>query len=304
MFKEITTRWCFLSKKVLGKKLSVSIRWEVSQSSLLDLSNKEFSLYQNTPAFISFWEQLYDTVLLENVTQRAIFLENTHNDQTYANFAEVFIYESNKTEGSKIPFDQLQLIWRAQKSAYGYKNEVREVQNSRRAWEYLSREFVFNIGSIKRLYHILTESLLQENGDLYPRGFKKYPIIVNDETATAPDKVPLEMMALLQTHRELKKDTFVLQRAFDFHLRFEKIHPFENGNGRVGRLIMNKILIAGNFPPMIIFATNRQAYFNAIASTRDGRKKKYFQFMLEQYAKSLELFEHSSWGVDTLVQVS
>jgi Fic family protein len=59
-----------------------------------------------------------------------------------------------------------------------------------------------------------------------------------------------------------------LQAAFDFHLKYEQIHPFENGNGRTGRFIMNKILLQNTFFPMIVFTENKQAYFNAIASCK------------------------------------
>jgi Fic family protein len=57
--------------------------------------------------------------------------------------------------------------------------------------------------------------------------------------------------------------------AFDFHLKYEQIHPFENGNGRTGRLIMNKILIQNSMLPMIIFKENYKSYSNSIASSKD-----------------------------------
>ena len=80
---------------------------------------------------------------------------------------------------------------------------------------------------------------------------------------------------------------FPLKQAFDFHLRFEQIHPFENGNGRTGRFLLNKILLANGLLPMIVFESNRQAYFSAIDSASAGNKKKYYTFMLEQYQKSI-----------------
>jgi Fic family protein len=51
-------------------------------------------------------------------------------------------------------------------------------------------------------------------------------------------------------------------------LKYEQIHPFENGNGRTGRFIMNKILLQNTFSPMVVFTENKQAYFNAIASCK------------------------------------
>ena len=136
----------------------------------------------------------------------------------------------------------------------------------------------------------MTHELLQENGSPYPRGFKKISVVVNDERTTPPDQVEIEMKKLIEWYRREKGNIFPFQMAFEWHLRFEKIHPFENGNGRIGRFLMNKILISYGFPPMVLFSSNRQAYFNAIASTRDGRRQKYYTFMLESYLKSLLFF--------------
>ncbi len=80
-----------------------------------------------------------------------------------------------------------------------------------------------------------------------------------------------------------------MQLAFDIHLQFEKIHPFVNGNGRIGRFIMNKVFITQKILPCIIFSENRSAYFNAIASTYSRDNKKYYNFMLSQYSKTLDM---------------
>ena len=84
---------------------------------------------------------------------------------------------------------------------------------------------------------------------------------------------------------------FPLQLAFDFHLRYEQIHPFENGNGRTGRLLMNKILLQHGMLPMVVFKENKTAYFSAIKKAAESQhgKKVYYTFMIEQYKKSLEL---------------
>jgi Fic family protein len=81
---------------------------------------------------------------------------------------------------------------------------------------------------------------------------------------------------------------FPLQRALDFHARYETIHPFRDANGRTGRLIMNKILMQNNYPPIIIFKDNKQAYFNSITAAQTGKTKKYYQFMLEQAGKTYD----------------
>jgi len=64
--------------------------------------------------------------------------------------------------------------------------------------------------------------------------------------------------------------------AYEFHLEYERIHPFRDGNGRTGRLILNKILIQNGLSPMIVYLGNKQRYFNAIEQAREGRIKKYY----------------------------
>jgi Fic family protein len=70
---------------------------------------------------------------------------------------------------------------------------------------------------------------------------------------------------LIYNYKKNKNAIFPLQLAFDFHLKYEQIHPFENGNGRTGRLLMNKILIQNGMLPMIVFKENYKAYSNSIS---------------------------------------
>ena len=128
-------------------------------------------------------------------------------------------------------------------SRYENRNEVKEVYNSINALNYIQKGFKFNIPSIKRLYYVLTKDLTMSDGNKYPRGFKEVENIVNNQPTMTPNQVEWALESLLEKYRENKKETYPIQLAFDFHLRYEYIHPFLDGNGRTGRLIMNKILI-------------------------------------------------------------
>jgi Fic family protein len=85
-----------------------------------------------------------------------------------------------------------------------------------------------------------------------------------------------------------------LELAFEFHLRYESIHPFVDANGRTGRMIMNKILMQNYYLPIIIYKQNKKAYFNSIEKAREGKKQKYYQFLISQtnktYKNMLKLF--------------
>ena len=205
----------------------------------------------------------------------------------YNNFYKYFIYESNKTEGSRIPFAEIQKLFEIWHTSYKNKNEIQEVINSKKAWDYLLNEFTFTKAKLKKLYHILTKNLFQETGSKYPRWFRKVNVVVWNDYVLDWKDINKAIDNLLEEYKSKKKTEFPLKLAFDFYLKFESIHPFENWNWRVWRLLLNKILIENKFFPMIIYSSNKQAHFQAIADARWWNIKKYYKFMLEQYKKTL-----------------
>jgi len=174
---------------------------------------------------------------------------------------------------------------------YQNANEVKEVYNSIDAMSYIQQGFKFNIPSVKRLYYILTKDLLMSNGLPYPKGFKKVGNVVNNMETTPPESVITELTELLEYYKTNKKKIHPLKLALDFHLRYEEIHPFQDGNGRTGRMIMNKILMTNGYFPVVIHAKNSRAYFNAIAKASQRKSvRTYYQFMLQQALKTYQYF--------------
>ena len=81
--------------------------------------------------------------------------------------------------------------------------------------------------------------------------YKQRPNMIGDMTETThPSKVAAEIKKLLKAYRE--NDNITFEDIVDFHYQFEKIHPFQDGNGRVGRLIMFKECLKNNIAPFII----------------------------------------------------
>ena len=233
----------------------------------------------------------YNEKLAERIELKAIQIHNLLEAKNcakiiYTEFAKEFIFNSNKIEGSKIPPESVREIIDKGNTYYKDKNEVREVENSLHAFEYLQTGFKFNIASIKRLYHILTKNLTMENNVPYPKGFKKVHNIVGNTLTTPPEKVEKDLQALLQWLKEYKNRTHPLLFAFEFHARYEQIHPFLDGNGRTGRLLMNKIIMSNGYFPIIIYKSNKKGYFNALAKIEN--KNKYYQFMLTQTEKTYD----------------
>jgi Fic family protein len=283
----------FLIKQHIGKNLPTISKEKYLMDNIETLTETEFSFRKK------FICDILDRISYSgeppfNTERKSIKINNLMeakacHDIIYAEFTKDFIFSSNNIEGSKIPREKVLEIIDRGDTKYINWNEVREVLNSVRAFNYIRNGFKFNIPSVKRLYYILTDGLNMENGDAYPKGFKKIPNIIGNSPTTPPECVEDELNNLLKWYISSTGKVHPLLLAFDFHKKYEYIHPFLDGNGRTGRLIMNKILISGGYFPVIVFKENKLSYFNAIKKARQNNEKKYYKFMLSQAEKTYNL---------------
>jgi Fic family protein len=280
-------------KKHIGKKISTITLKDYLKKNFNGLSMEEFNIRK---PFLDSIDMAYNSTLLPYVELKSIEINNLLElkeitDVMLIEFAKEFIFNSNNIEGSKIPAEEVKKIIEKGDSRYRDRNEVQEVYNSIDAMNYLQTGFKYNLSSIKRLYYILTKNLTMSNRNLYPKGFKTVENIVNNRPTTPPEQVEQRLNDLLCFYKEHKKHMHSIQLAYDFHLQYENIHPFIDANGRTGRLIMNKILLDHGYFPIIIYAKNRRAYYNAIAKGLQRKTKKtYYQFMLEQGKKTYDAY--------------
>ena len=107
---------------------------------------------------------------------------------------------------------------------------------------------------------------------------------------TPPEKVEKEMNELIEWYNKNKGLIHPLRLATEFHARFERIHPFEDGNGRTGRILLNAILLEKSYPPLIIRKTSRIAYFSSLEAFDKGYKTKLEKFLLEKFKKTFNNF--------------
>ncbi len=281
----------FRIKEHIGKNISTVTAKEYLKKNFDNISREEFIIRKR---FIDELDVIYNKDLLNYVELKAVEINNLLEikdikDVILVEFAKEFIYNSNNIEGSRIPAKEVKKIIETGNSRYKNRNEIKEVYNSIEALKYLQNGFKNNMSSIKRLYYILTNNLTMSGGDRYPRGFKIVENVVNNQPTIAPEQVENELNSLLEYYKENKKRMYPVQLAFDFHIRYERIHPFLDANGRSGRLIMNKILMDHGYFPVIIYAKNSRAYYNAIAKGLQRKTKKtYYQLMLEQTKKTYD----------------
>jgi Fic family protein len=106
-----------------------------------------------------------------------------------------------------------------------------------------------------------------------------------------PAETPIKMGELMQWYKtELeKKELHPVELAALFHYKFVLIHPFDDGNGRISRLLMNYILLANNLPPVIIKSIDKQKYLYALNQADTGNIGAYVEYIAQQLLWSLEL---------------
>lgn len=178
-------------------------------------------------------------------------------------------YNSNHIEGSRLTHEQTRLIFET--NTVGVEGEVVRVDDIiettnhfrcidlviDRAQERLSE------GLIKELHALLKRGTSDSGKSWFAVGeYKRLPNEVGGNDTVAPENVPLAMRALLKEYNGIKRKSF--EDIIDFHQRFEAIHPFQDGNGRVGRLVMFKECLANGFVPFIITEELKMFYYRGL----------------------------------------
>lgn len=168
-------------------------------------------------------------------------------------------YNSNHIEGSKLSIDETRFIFETnsiildRENTHANIDDINETINHFRAIDYML-EIIFEPLTeqiIKDLHLILKRNTKDETLDWFNVGdYKKLPNTVGGKETSHPENVEQEMIILINYYENNKLKTF--EDIVDFHYEFEKIHPFQDGNGRVGRLIAFKELLRYNQVPFTI----------------------------------------------------
>lgn len=202
-------------------------------------------------------------------------------------FTVNFTYESNAIEGNSLTLKDVAIVLFENK-LIGNKDlrEIYETRNSRDVVDLiLKNKFGVNEKDIIKMHEMLVRDMKIEIG------YKKIPNFLLGRTieTTPPEKVALEMKKLLDWFKKENK-MHPLQKAAHFHARFEKIHPFDDGNGRVGRFLINVILVNKGYAPLIIRKSHRLSYLKCLNDYDNGYTLNLERFMLEKYKKTFEKF--------------
>ena len=178
-------------------------------------------------------------------------------------------YNSNHIEGSRLTHDQTRYIFET--NTIGIEGEsirvddIIETTNHFRCIDLIidRAEERLTESLIKELHLILKSGTSDSRKDWFTVGdYKRLPNEVGGNETTAPEDVHREIKALLKEYNGKKKKSF--EDIIDLHQRFEAIHPFQDGNGRVGRLVMFKECLANGYVPFIITEELKMFYYRGL----------------------------------------
>lgn len=223
--------------------------------------------------------------------------------ETDAQLAEVlsghsiaFAYHSGKIENDKITYNDTRDIFEHD-GVTAYTGDLRtlfEIRNAKLANEL----FLTSFGEKRRMEETLVkefQKLLTMNtydarswqlGER-PGEYKKHDYVTGrEEIGAAPEDVQEEMAELMDELQDLMQEDALTAAAY-FHVKFENIHPFADGNGRTGRLAMNYLLVMLGHPPIVVHEEDRKEYYAALEAWDTKQNSKVMiSFLRSQTVKT------------------
>lgn len=189
------------------------------------------------------------------------------------NFQVIFATNTNQIEGVPVSYNTTRAVFEGSNiSNYtGSLDSLFLVRNQKFAFEFMLKSLVqkekITVNFIRKLHKILMYGSYDEvrwkKGER-PGTFKVHDYCVGMlEVGSFPDEVEGDLESLLEELEDTADDKLLLKAAY-FHAVFETIHPFADGNGRVGRTLLNYYLMLHDYPPLVIYDEDKNTYYMAL----------------------------------------
>ena len=186
-----------------------------------------------------------------------------------------FTYNSNHIEGSRLTHDQTRYIYETNTIGIGGSvkvDDIVETANHFRCIDLIieNAKRPTSEALIKELHRTLKNGTTDSRQEWFAVGdYKRLPNTVGDMDTAQPDEVPHKIQELLFEYNAKKKKTF--DDLLDFHYKFECIHPFQDGNGRIGRLLLFKDCLKYDIVPFIIDEELKLFYYRGLKEWKNER---------------------------------
>ena len=202
-------------------------------------------------------------------------------------FTEEFVYNTNAIEGSTVREEEVPGILEKQKPVNADEMETKGVANAIKYIKETKEEL--SLQTLLKLHKVCFE-----NSKPFAGRFRDVDVVIRDyfgnviHAGVSKEKLQEYLNDLIRWYQINKKKFKPLTLAAIMHNQFEHIHPFQDGNGRVGRLLLNLILIKNKYPPINITLEDRQKYYQALQEySKNGNLKPTIKFLITQYKKTL-----------------
>ena len=199
----------------------------------------------------------------------------------YHNTQIIFAYNTNHIEGSKLTENQTRYIYETntlltEKDSITNLDDIIETANHFKLVDYMldvaNKDLTEEM--IKEFHKILKEGTSDSIKDWFNVGeYKRLSNEVGGLNTSMPKNVEKDMKKLLEWYGNLKIVT--IDEIIEFHARFEKIHPFQDGNGRIGRIIAFKECLRNNIVPFIILDKDKLFYYRGLNQYQTNKEKGY-----------------------------
>lgn len=218
----------------------------------------------------------------------------------YHNTQIIFAYNTNHIEGSKLTEDQTRYIYETNTILFEGQtvasvDDIVETSNHFKLVDYMldvaDKELTEEM--IKSFHRILKEGTMDSRKDWFNVGeYKQLANEAGSMKTSLPKQVAKDMQNLMEWYNCLSKVT--IKEIIEFHARFEKIHPFQDGNGRVGRIIAFKECLKNNIIPFIILDKDKLFYYRGLKEYQNKTEKGYLIDTClnaqDQYIKMIEYY--------------
>ena len=228
---------------------------------------------------------------IENLEAKGRIHISHLSETDWKSFTEDFVYDTNAIEGSTITQGEVRKIlrkdeWPAEKS----RGEISETYGVAEAVKYIRKTKThISLELIKKLHFMIFKNSKPFAGEFRKKGEE---VAVTDNLGRvihrgAPSSKILELLKELVSWYKNNKNRYPpITLAGVIHDQFENIHPFLDGNGRVGRLLLNNILIKHSLPPVNIRFSNRKRYYSSIQEyQKNGNIRPTIELILKEYRK-------------------
>ncbi len=263
-----------LKKTYLTEKLGISSRTvaKIKKGEKLSNATLEKLCDYLSCSMQELYREVCDNPILQILREE---MENKISGGLYHETQVRLTYNSNRIEGSKLTEEQTRMIFETNTVDVGDGvpvDDIIETANHFRAVDYMiaHAEEDLNEGFIKELHKILKTATKDATLPWFAVGeYKKRPNTVGGRITTKPAEVAKAVQSLLKEY--LAKETSTFEDIVDLHFRFECIHPFQDGNGRVGRLIAFKECLKHNIIPFIIEGQKKIYYYRGLREYENER---------------------------------